>query len=48
MIDFNFNFNIKVMKVYLLGLPHLLDLTIENIKERLSIFFIKDNLSKLS
>jgi len=48
MIDFNFNFNIKVMKVYLLGLSHLLDLTIENIKERLSIFFIKDNLSKLS
>ena len=47
MTDLNFDFNIKVMKVYLLGLSYLLDLTIDNIKVRLAIFFIKDNFSKL-
>jgi len=47
MIDFNFNSNNEVMQIYLLALSHLLDLTIENTQDRLSIFFIKDNLSKL-
>ena len=47
MTDLNLNFNIKIMKVYLLELSHLLDLTLDNIKVRLSIFFIKDNSSKL-
>jgi hypothetical protein len=46
MINISFAFNNYVMKDYLLRFTHLHALNIEN-DDRLSILFIKDNLTKL-